>query len=84
MHLNMSIRINGVTYYQTSEACRIAGTSKNTFLRWVKERKFSDVVHKDRNGWRLFTEDDIHRLRATVNKMHKIEISEQRKELGRD
>ena len=71
---NMSIRINGVTYYQTAEACRIARTSKNTFLRWVKEGKFPDVVYKDRNGWRLFTEDDLNRLKAEVNRIHKNQI----------
>jgi len=63
------VRLNGETYYRTAEACRVAGTSKNTFLRWVKKGLFADVEHRDRRGWRLFTEDDLDRLKAEVNKV---------------
>ena len=65
----MPVRLNGETYYRTAEACRVAGTSKNTFLRWVKKGLFADVEHRDRRGWRLFTEDDLDRLKAEVNKV---------------
>lgn len=65
----MPIRLNGGTYYWTAEACRIAGTSKNTFFRWVKDGAFADVEHRDRRGWRLFTEDDLDRLKAEVNQI---------------
>lgn len=68
----MPIRLNGENYYWTAEACRIAGTSKNTFLRWVKEGSFGDVEHRDRRGWRLFTEDDLDRLKAEVHKIQEI------------
>ena len=70
----MPLKINEVTYYQTAEACRMAGISKNTFLRWVKGGKFSGVVHRDRRGWRLFTEDDLDRLKAEVNRIHENQI----------
>lgn len=65
----MPVRINGETYYRTAEACRIAGTSRNTFLRWVREGSFTDVEHWDRRSWRLFTEDDLDRLKAEVNQI---------------
>ena len=68
----MSVRLNGVTYYRTAEACQIAGVSKNTFLRWVRQGLFADVEHKDRRGWRLFTEDDLDRLKAEVNRIQEI------------
>lgn len=66
----MPIKLNGETYYRTAEACRIAGTSKNTFLRWVKEGQLPDVQSWDRRGWRLFNEMDLERLKAEVNKIH--------------
>ena len=66
----MPVRLNGESYYRIAEACQITGISKNTFLRWVKEREFTDVTYRDRRGWRLFTEDDLDRLRAEVNKIH--------------
>lgn len=68
----MPLRLNGVTYYQTSEACKLAGTSRNTFLRWIKEGKFTDVANRDRRGWRLFTEDDLKMLQDEANRVNKI------------
>lgn len=66
----MPIKLNGETYYWTAEACKIAGTTKNTFLRWVRESMFADVRHHDRRGWRLFTEGDLERLKTEVNRVH--------------
>ena len=63
----MPLTLDGQTFYNTTEACRLAGTNRDTFLRWVRERKFVDVQQRDRNGWRLFTEDDVRQLTARVN-----------------
>ena len=65
----MPVKLNGETYYWTAEACRLAGTSKNTFLRWVKERRFPDIQRRDRRGWRLFSEGDLKKLTAEVNRI---------------
>lgn len=72
----MPIGLNGENYYRTAEACQIAGISKNTFLRWVKEGAFADVESRDRRGWRLFTNDELYRLKAEVNKIHMNNSSE--------
>ena len=69
----MSISINHQTYYLIAEACAIAGTNRNTLLRWIREVRFTDVKTRDRNGWRLFGEDDIERLKIEVNKLEQIE-----------
>ncbi len=65
----MPIRVNGSTYYWTAEACRIAGMSKNTFLRWVREGRVSDTERRDRRGWRLFAEDEVEGLKTEVNRI---------------
>jgi len=65
----MTIKLNGERYYWTAEACRTAGISKNTFLRWVRDGTLADVAYRDRRGWRLFTEDDITRIKAETYKM---------------
>ena len=49
----------------------MVGTSKNTFLRWVRDRIFTDVELRDRRGWRLFSDDDLNRLKAEVNRIAK-------------
>ncbi len=69
----MPIILNSITYYTTVEACRVAGISKNTFLRWVKEKSFVDVAQRDRHGWRLFSQEDLGKLKAVVNKVIKVE-----------
>ena len=63
----MVIHLDGQTFYSTQEACELAGTNRFTFLRWVRQGKFVDVASRDRNGWRLFTEDDLQRLKYRVN-----------------
>jgi DNA-binding transcriptional MerR regulator len=63
------IKVDGKKYYQTNEACIIAGITKNTFLRWVAKGVLGDVAQRDRRGWRLFTREDIERLKAEANKV---------------
>ena len=67
----MPRELDGRIYYGTAEACKIAGVSKNTLLRWIREKVMVDVEHRDRRGWRLFTEDDLHRLKMEVNKVNR-------------
>ena len=56
-------------YYRTNEVAEAIGVSRQTLLRWFRENRVGDVK-RDRNGWRLFTEGDIARLKewATLEK----------------
>ena len=65
----MATRINGQTYYRTSEVCQRAGVSKATLFRWFKSGILEDAVCRDRKGWRLFTKDDVNRNQAEANKI---------------
>jgi hypothetical protein len=65
----MPVNIKGVKFYRTKEACVMAGITKNTFLRWVAGGTFSDVAHRDRRGWRLFTQADLDKLTLEVNRI---------------
>jgi predicted site-specific integrase-resolvase len=64
----VTIEIDGQTYYKTSEACNKAGISRATLFRWLKIG-ILDKYYKDRRGWRLFTEEDLNRIRAEANKI---------------
>ena len=70
----MPVSIHHQTYYFIAEACAAAGTNRNTLLRWIREGRFVDVTLRDRNGWRLFTDDDIERLIAEVNKIKNVGV----------
>ena len=63
----MAVKVNGQTYYRTAEVCRIVGISRTTLFRWLKEGVSSEAKHRDRRGWRLFTENEIDILKAEVN-----------------
>ncbi len=65
----MPIVIDGKTYYRTAEVCRLAGVSKSTIFRWLRQGSFVDVANFDRRGWRLFTKEDLKRLKAEVGQI---------------
>ena len=71
----MVVKLFGKTYYSIREACRLAGTNRDTFLRWIREGKFTDVENRDRNGWRLFTTEDVRRLKMKVSRIDKVGTS---------
>jgi DNA-binding transcriptional MerR regulator len=67
----VTVKINGQTYYRTIEACRRAGISRATLFRWLKSGILEKSI-KDRNGWRLYTEQDLDTLK---NEAQRIEIN---------
>jgi len=66
----VAIRIDGETYYRTSEACQRAGISKATLFRWVKVGILKDIVRRDRKGWRLFDENDINVIKSEATRVN--------------
>ncbi len=63
----MPIKLNGRTYYRTVEVCQMVGISRNTLFRWLKKGILGKTTHRDRRGWRLFTEGQIEKLKTEVN-----------------
>ena len=62
----MPVAINGKTYYRTAELCEMTGISRATLFRWLK----SGILERsqvDRRGWRLYTDDDVAKIRAEAN-----------------
>ena len=66
--LEMPKEINNKTYYLTGEACEMAGISRGTLFRWIREGIIPEVKMKDRNGWRLFSEADVKKVKAEAQK----------------
>jgi excisionase family DNA binding protein len=65
----MPIEINGQVYYKTSEACKKTGISRATLFRWL-QAGILEKYYKDRRGWRLFTEDDLNKIRREAEKIN--------------
>lgn len=70
----MPREINGQRYYETSEVCQKAGISRPTLFRWLK-RGILHKLHRDRRGWRLFTEDNLRIIQAEASKVEVEDIS---------
>jgi predicted site-specific integrase-resolvase len=64
----MPIEINGQIYYRTREACTKIGISRATLFRWLKAGILKKS-HRDRRGWRVFTEDDLNKIQAEANRI---------------
>jgi excisionase family DNA binding protein len=65
----MATAINGQTYYRTSEACQRAGISRATLYRWLRAGILEDIMFRDRKGWRLFTQDDVSRIKSEATRV---------------
>ena len=44
------------------------GISRATLFRWLKTSVLKNS-YRDRRGWRLFTEDDLNKIQAEVNRV---------------
>ncbi len=60
----MSIQIEGHEFFRSSEVSSLTGVSKSTIHRWIRAEVIPDVTFKDRNGWRLFSAEDITRIKS--------------------
>ena len=68
----MPVKIDGQLFHTTSETCEEIGISRATLSRWLK-KGLLQKLHKDRRGWRIFTEDDLDKIRAETRR---IEVEE--------
>jgi len=68
------IEVNGELYYTTAETCEKTGISRATLSRWLRQGILKEL-HKDRKGWRLFTEDDLSKLKAETERVEVEKLS---------
>ena len=65
----MPVTINGLTYFRTAEVYRTIGISKNTLYRWLQHGVLGDRERRDRRGWRIFTQDEVDKLKAETDRI---------------
>ncbi len=68
----MPVTLNGRKYYRTAEVCRMVGISRTTLFRWLTEGTLNEPEHRDRRGWRLFTEEEICNMETEANRISRI------------
>lgn len=67
----MPVTMNGETYYRTNEVYHMIGISRTTLYRWLKQGILNEAEHRDRRGWRLFTEEEVNEMKAEANRVLK-------------
>jgi excisionase family DNA binding protein len=70
----MPVKLNGETYYRTSEVCRMVGISRNTLFRWLKNGSMTEVEHRDCRGWRLFTQEQVDNMKGRNSQISTIRL----------
>lgn len=68
----MPIVVDGQTYYKTAEVCQLAGISRSTLFRWLKQDPKMDARHRDKRGWRLFTEQEAQTLKRESTQLTQV------------
>jgi excisionase family DNA binding protein len=53
-------------YLKTRQVAQILGVSLNTVYRWLKQEKISEPLRGADNNYRLWTAEDIDRIRHEV------------------
>ena len=64
----MPIEIKSQTYYTSSEVSVMIGISRGSLIRWIKSGTIEDAKIRNRNGWRLFSEAEIKKIKAEAQK----------------
>lgn len=67
--LSYLVYIDGEPYYRTKSACNQAGISVSTYFRWVRHGIIKDAQKHDRNGRRLFTNEEIDAIKQHSEKI---------------
>ncbi len=64
----MPREIDGKTFYLIKETYEMAGIGRDTLFRWIRDGKIEDAKLRNRNGWRLFSEEEVKKLLTVAHK----------------
>ena len=65
----MPITLDGEKVYRIGEALDLAGLSRSTYFRWVREGRIRDAEYRDRNGRRVFTSVELRNLKSEASQL---------------
>ncbi len=69
MACNVPTTLQDRIVFSIREALAKAHVSRSTYFRWVRTGRIPDTQFKDRNGHRVFTEDEVQVLDNLANQL---------------
>ena len=69
MACNVPTTLQDRVVFSIGEALAKARVSRSTYFRWVKTGRIPDTQFKDRNGHRVFTEEEVQLLDNLANQL---------------
>lgn len=60
---------DGTKLYRIGEALASASLSRATYFRWLKCGRVKDTRFKDRNGRRVFTQEELDQLKREAQRL---------------
>jgi excisionase family DNA binding protein len=61
--------------YNTKQVADMLSIDKSTLLRWIRQGKIPDVIHRDGRNWRVWLPEDIERVRLYHDKIHQLTLN---------
>ena len=61
--------------YTTKQVADMLSIDKSTLLRWIRQNKITDVVHRDGRNWRVWLPEDVERVKLYHDKIHQLTLN---------
>jgi excisionase family DNA binding protein len=61
--------------YTTKQVADMLSIDKSTLLRWIRQEKIPDVVHRDGRNWRVWLQEDVDRVKLYHDKIHQLTLN---------
>ena len=74
--MTMIRRIDSEKYYTSKEVCQKIGISRSTLWRWVQKDPSNDTRYRNRNGWRLWSDEQLEVIDMHFNTIYITEMSQ--------
>ena len=69
MDRNVPTIVKDRTVFSIGEALAKVRVSRSTYFRWVRTGRIPDTQFKDRNGYRVFTREELELLDSLANQL---------------
>ncbi len=60
-----------------TEAAKTLGIHRDTLKRWIKEGKIPDARRNSRNSYRMFTQEDVDKIRILMQQRKGMAINDE-------